>query len=81
MSTIAAIVRLRWTLTISVLRRSVLQTIGYCLLLTMGVGAVVGAARLAAVLGAPGAADHAGFTPACCSPSSSSSCSSARGPR
>lgn len=64
MSTIAAIVRLRWTLTISVLRRSVLQTIGYCLLLAMGVGAVVGAARLAAVLGAPGAADHAGFTPA-----------------
>ncbi|WP_043164881.1 hypothetical protein [Bifidobacterium callitrichos] len=63
MSEIAAVVRLRWILTISVLRRSVLQTIGFALLLTMGAGAVVVMIVFAALLGMPQFAADPDFVP------------------
>ncbi|KAA8819491.1 ABC transporter permease [Bifidobacterium rousetti] len=61
MNEIAAIVRLRWLLTLSALRRSVLQTVGFALALTMGVGAVVVMIVLAVLLGMPRPASHAYF--------------------
>ena len=66
METVLAIIRLRWTLTIAALRKSVWQTVGYVIAIVVGVGYAIGVGVVAALIGSNqivnAAADNIGLS-------------------